>query len=127
MKDLYSNSWKDENFSVNYEDARDQIQQLEKQICKLKKKKKKSGKRGKTKKKQQLKRRIRKLELEQEQLKQFVIFFAYQYKAQLNQQPRWQEVLCNILPKAFELATVTINKLPDKTKLLYITDGSDRK
>lgn len=127
MKDLYSNSWKDENFSVNYEDAHCQIQQLEKQIRKLKKKKKKSGKRGKSKKKQQLKKRIKKLELEQEQLKQFAIFIAYQYKAQLNQQPRWQEALCNTLPKALELATVTMNRLPAKAQPLCITDGSDRK
>lgn len=47
MKDLYSNSWKEENFSANYEDAYWQIQQLENQIRKLKKKKKKSGKKGK--------------------------------------------------------------------------------
>ena len=100
---------------------------MEKQIRKLKKRKKKVGKGGKGKKKHQLKKRIRKLELEQEQLKQFTIFFAYQYKAQFNQQPWWQGAICNTLPKAFELATATINKLPDKTRPLYITDGSDRK
>lgn len=36
---MYSNSWEDEDFSVNYEDAQWQIQQLEKKIHKLKKKK----------------------------------------------------------------------------------------
>lgn len=122
MKNLYSSSWEDENFSVNYEDAQWQIQQLEKKIHKLKRKKgKKKGKRYK------LKKKIKRLELEQEQLKQFVIFFAYQYKAQLDQQPWWQGAICYTLPKALELATATINKLPDKTRPLYITDGSDRK
>lgn len=127
MSKTYDYPWETENFSTDYEEAHWQIQQLEKQIRKLKKKKKKSGKRGKSKKKQQLKKRIRKLELEQEQLKQFVIFFAYQYKAQLNQQPWWQGMLCNTLPKALELATVTMNRLPAKTQPLCITDGSDRK
>lgn len=127
MKDLYSNSWKEENFSANYEDAYWQIQQLENQIRKLKKKKKKSGKKGKGKKKHQLQKRIRTLELEYQQLKQFTFFLAYQCKEQFVQQPWWQGAICNTLPKAFELATATINKLPDKTRPLYITDGSDRK
>lgn len=123
MNEMYSNSWEDENFSVGYEDAQWQIQQLEKKIRKLKRKKKGKKKGGKNK----LKRKIKRLELEQEQLKQFVIFFAYQYKAQLDQQPWWQGALSNTLPKLFDLATATINKLPDKTRPLYITDGSDRK
>ncbi len=123
MKNLYSNSWEGENFSVNYEDTQWKIQQLEKKIHKLKRKKK-----GKRKgKKSKLRNKIKRLELEQEQLKQFIIFFAYQYKAQSNQQPWWQGAVCNTLPKVFDLATATINKLPDKTRSLYITDGSDRK
>lgn len=123
MKNLYSSSWEDEDFSVNYEDAQWQIQQLEKKIHKLKKKKrgKKKGKKAK------LKRKIKRLELEQKQLKQFVIFFAYQYKAQINQQTWWQGAICNTLPQAIELITVAINKQLGKTRPFYITDGSDRK
>lgn len=123
MENLYVNPYEDENLSVDYEDAQWKMQQLEKKIHKLKRKKK-----GKKKSKRyKLKKKIKRLELEQEQLKQFVIFFAYQYKAQLNQQPWWQGAICNTLPKALELATATINKLPDKTRPLCITDGSDRK
>lgn len=127
MPKNYENLWETENVSTDYEEAHWQIQQLEKQIRKLKKKKKKSGKRGKRKKKNQLKKRIRKLELEQEQFKQFVISCAYQNKEQFNQQSWWQTTLCNTLPKAFELATATMNRLPAKTQPMCITDGSDRK
>lgn len=127
MSKIYDNPWETENFSTDYEEAHWQIQQLEKQIRKLKKKKKKSGKKGKSKKKHQLKKRIRTLELEYQQLKQFTFFLAYQCKEQFVQQPWWQGAICNTLPKAFELATATINKLPDKTRPLCITDGSDRK
>ena len=123
MKELYDNQYETENYSTDYEDANWKIQQLEKNIRKLKKKKK--GKKGGKKKK--LKRKIKRLEHEQAQLKQFVIFFAYQYKAQFTQQPWWQGAICNTLPKALELATVTINKLPAKSQPLCISDGSDRK
>jgi len=90
----------------------------------LKKKRKGAKKKGK---RHQLKKKIKRLKLEQEQLRQFVIYFAYQYKAQFNQQSWWQGAICNTLPKAFKLATATINKLPAKTQPLCITDGSDRK
>lgn len=121
--DLYNASFETENLSTDYDEVLSQLCQLDKQIHKLKKKK--GG--AKAKKKHKLKKRMKALELEYEQLKQFTFFFAYQYKAQRNQQTWWQEAICNTLPKAFELATATINKLPDKTRPLCITDGSDRK
>ena len=123
MKDLYVNSWEDEDFSVAYEDAQWQIHKLEKKIHKLKRKKK-GKKRGK---RYKIKKRIKRLELEQKQLRRFVAYFTCQYKSQLNELPWWQGAICNSLPKALELATVTMNRLPAKAQPLYITDGSDRK
>lgn len=123
MDSIYENVYEGDDYSTDYGDAYLHIQQLDKQIRKLKKKKKRKGKGKKCK----LKQKIRRLEMEQEQLKQFVVFFAYQYKGQVNQQPWWQIALCNTLPKAFDLATATVNKLPNKTQPLYLTDGSDRK
>lgn len=121
--DLYSVPFENEEFSSDYEDILLQLQQLDKRIHKMKKRKK-GAKHGK---KRKLRKRLKALELEYEQLKQVTYFLAYQCKAQPNQQRWWQDALCATLPKAFELATVTINKLPDKTRPLCITDGSDRK
>lgn len=121
MKDLYETSGNEEIFSMDYEDVLLRLQKLDEKLHKLKKRKK-GTKRGK---KRKLKKRIKVLELEYEQLKQFVIFFAYQYKQ--NPQSCWQSVLCNTLPRALELATATINRLPIKTQPPYLTDGSDRK
>lgn len=123
MKDLYETAGSEEFFSMDYEDVLSQLQKLDAKLHKLKKRKK-GAKRGK---KQKLKKRMKALELEYEQLKQFAFFFAYQYKGQVNQTPWWQIALCNTLPKAFDLATATINKLPQKTQPLYLTDGSDCK
>ena len=123
MEGFYDNLYENENFSTDYEDANWQIQQLEKKIRKLKKKKK-GKKKGK---KHKVRKKIKRLELEQEQLKQFTFFLAHQYKVQPTQQLWWQNALCITLPKAFELATATINKLPAKTQPICITDGSDRK
>lgn len=123
MEQLYESMYKGEQPLCNYEDIISQLQHLEKRIHKMKKKKK-GAKRGK---KRKLKKRIRTLELEYQQLKQFTFFLAYQCKEQFVQQPWWQGAICYTLPKAFELATATINKLPDKTRPLCITDGSDRK
>ena len=123
MKELYENQYAPGNFSTDYEDVLSQLQQLDKRIHKLKKKKK-GAKHGK---KRKLKKRMKALELEYEQLRQFTFFFAYQYKAQLNQQPWWQNAICCTLPKALEFATATINRLPVKDQPLCITDGSGRK
>lgn len=123
MKELYENQFETEYLSTNYEDVLSQLQQLDKKIHKLKKRKK-GVKHGK---KRKLKKRMKALELEYEQLKQFTFFLAHQYRVQPIQQPWWQNALCTTLPKAFELATATINKLPAKAQPLYITDGSDRK
>lgn len=112
-----------DNLSTDYDDVLSQLQQLDRQIHKLKKKKKGA----KSKKKRKLKRRVKELELEYQQLRQFTFFFAYQCKTQFNQQPWWQGAVCNTLPKVFDLVTATVNKLPDKTRPLYITDGSNRK
>ncbi len=120
---FYTAPFETEELSTDYDDVLSQLQQLDKQIHKLKKKKKGA----KSKKKRKLKKRMKALELEYQQLRQFIFFLAYQCKTQFNQQPWWQGALCNTLPKALELATATINKLPDKTRPLYITDGSDRK
>lgn len=123
MQELYESQYATENFSTDYEDVLSQLQQLDKRIHKLKRKKK-GAKHGK---KRKLKKRMKALELEYEQLKQFTFFFAYQYKAQLNQQPWWQNAICYTVPKALELATATINRLPAKAQPLCITDGSGRK
>lgn len=127
MDDLYGEVYEEGNFSANFEEVLSHMRKVDRKLRKLKKKKKGAKKH----KKKDLKRRVKVLEMEQEQLKQFVIFMAYQNKAQLNsasnQQPWWQSALCSTLPKAFELATATINRLPAKTQPLCITDGSDRK
>lgn len=121
--DIYTATFENEEFSSDYEDVLQQLKQLDKRIHKMKKKKK-GAKRGK---KRKLKKRIRTLEREYRQLKQFTFFLAYQYKEYFAQQPWWQGAICNTLPKAFELTTAVINKLPDKTQPMYLTDGSDRK
>lgn len=124
MCNLYEGQY-DDNLSTDYdyEDVLSKLQQLDKRIHKLKKKKK-GAKHGK---KRKMKERMKALELEYEQLKQFTLFLACQYKAQPNQQIWWQSAICSTLPKALELATATINRLPSKAPPLYITDGSDRK
>ena len=123
MKDLYGNQYEPENYSADYEEVLSQMHQLDKKLHKLKKKRK-GAKHGK---KQKLKRRMKAIELQYEQLKQFTVFLAYQYKAQPNQQNWWQDVLCSSVPKALELLTATVNNLPAKNQQLYITDGSKQK
>ncbi len=121
MDNIYENFYETNDFSMDYDNVLSQLQKLDKKLHKLKNKKK-SAKHGK---KRKLKKRMKALELEYEQLKQFVIFFAYQYKQ--NPQSCWQSVLCNTLPRALELATATINRLPAKAQPLCLVDGNDRK
>ena len=123
MEKFFPDQYGMDNLSTDYDDVLSQLQQLDRQIHKLKKKKKGA----KSQKKRKLKRRVKELELEYQQLRQFTFFFAYQCKTQFNQQPWWQGAVCNTLPKVFDLVTATVNKLPDKTRPLYITDGSNRK
>lgn len=121
MYNYYSDQSETENYSTEYVEVLSQLQQLEKQIRKFKKKK--GGiKKGK---KRKLKKRIKNLELECAQMEQFMLYLVCQYKMEPTQQSWWQGAICNTLPKAFELATATINKLPSKTQPLYlIEDGN---
>lgn len=129
MEDLYTNGTYDaEPSSVEFEGVFSQMKQLNKKIRKLSKKKR-GCKKGK---KKQLKRRLKMLKLEHEQLKQFMYYAMYQNPMHSNSIPQqpvwWQGALTNTLPKALELATATINKLPAKSQPpLCLTDGRDRK
>lgn len=128
MNDLYTNGICDAEPSfTNYEEMFSQVQKLNKKIRSLSKKKK-GGKKGK----KQLKQRLKVLELEHEQLKQFMYYAMYQSPTNSNSIPQqsvwWHGALTNTLPKALELATATINKLPAKSQpSFYLTDGRDRK
>ena len=99
MEKFFPDQYGMDNLSTDYDDVLSQLQQLDRQIHKLKKKKKGA----KSKKKRKLKRRVKELELEYQQLRQFTFFFAYQCKTQFNQQPWWQGAVCNTLPKVFEI------------------------
>lgn len=123
MNSLYEPMCEEQRYPLDYGEVFSQMEKLEKKVCKLKKKKKSAPK----KKKQKLKRRIRRLELEQEQMRQAIVYLAYQCQVQTNQQPWWQSAICSTMPKVLELATTTINRLPPKAQPLCITDGSDRK
>lgn len=123
MKELYENPYEPNEFLTDdYEDVFSQLRQLDKQIHKLKRKKK-GKKQGK---KRKIKKRLRALEREYQQLKQFTIFLSYHCKAQ-PKQIWWQEAICTTLPKAFELATATMNKLPTKAETLYLPDNRNDK
>lgn len=128
MEDLYTNGIYDaEPGSTEFEGVFSQMKQLNKKIRKLSKKKK-GGKKGK----KHLKRRLKVLELEHEQLKQFMYYAMCQNQMQSNSIPQqpvwWHGALTNTLPKALELATATINKLPTKSQSpFYLTDGRDKK
>lgn len=128
MEDLYTNGIYDaEPGSTEFEEMFSQMKQLNKKIRKLSKKKK-GGKKGK----KQLKRRLKMLELEHQQLKQFMYYAMCQNQMQSNSIPQqpvwWQGALTDTLPKALELATATINKLPTKSQSpLYLTDGRNKK
>lgn len=128
MDNLYSDGiYVAEPNSLESEEMFSQMKQLKKKIRKLSKKKK-GGKKGK----KQLKRRLKMLELEHQQLKQFVYYAMCQNQIQSNSIPQqpvwWQGALTNTLPKALDLATATINKMPAKGQpSLYLTDSRDRK
>lgn len=123
MDNIYQTSTDIGKFSADYEDVLSELKQLEKEIRKFKRKK--GG--AKSKKKRKLKKRVKALELEYEQLRQFSFFLACQYKEQPDRWPWWQNMICETLPKAFEFATATVNRLPAKTQPLCLTDDSDRK
>lgn len=90
------------------------MEKLDKQIRKLRKKKGKGGKNGKKK----LKKKLKKLKREYRHLEQLLLYSVYQGQMPSNPTPQqriwWQEALTNSLPKAIELAAVSVNKLPSK-------------
>lgn len=96
-----------------------QMEQLDRQLRKMKKQKKgKKGKKGKGRKK--LKKRIRALEQDYQQLNQLILFAMYQGQMQIVQplqQPWWQKAVTDSLPKALELATVSMRRLPPRNQL----------
>lgn len=94
-------------FSMRMEEFDRQLRQLNKR---------KKGKKRKGLKK--MKKRLRALEREHQQL-QMILFAMYQNQmptVKPQQQPWWQTAVTNSLPKALELAAVSVSRLPPKSQ-----------
>lgn len=103
-----------------------QMEHIEKKLHKMKKQKK--GKKGKGRKK--LKKRLRAMELRCQTLEQYMFFAMCQNqlqasapkkakkskKAKKKERLWWQEAMTNSFPKALELATVSMSRLPPKSQ-----------
>lgn len=106
-----------------------QMEHIEKKLHKMKKQKK--GKKGKGRKK--LKKRLRAMELRYQALEQYVFFAMCQNQLQASTPKKakkgkkgkktkkeerlwWQEAMTNSFPKALELATVSMSRLPPKSQ-----------
>ena len=118
-----------------------QLEQIERQLCKLKKQKH-GKKKGRSRKK--LKKQLRAMEQRCQSLEQFMLFAMWQSqlqafapkkskkgknrkKAQKVDRVWWQEAVTNSLPKALELATASMSRLPPKRQtLLALPEARDQ-
>lgn len=93
---------------------------------------KKNGKKQKKKKKiKKLMRRVRELELQQQQFGQLLAALAYQSQnlPREPQQPSlWRKSFAESVPKVLDLVTAAMNRPSAKPRpVAYLTDGRDRK
>lgn len=126
MNDLYSDEIFDGMSSPHeFEEVFSQLKKLDRKLHKLKKKRKGCKKS----KKKKLKRRIKALELKHEQMRQFMIYTAYQLKANLkpSQTDWWKDAIVTSLPKTLDFATAMVNRLPVKSQSqLYLPDKREK-
>ncbi len=89
-----------------------QMENFDRQLRKMNKRKNGKGRK-------KLKKRLRMLEQENQQLKQLILLAMYQSRMQTvepERKPWWQEAVTNSLPKALELAAVSVSRLPPRNQ-----------
>lgn len=122
MENLYLDDMYDDVSSpLEFEEAVSQLKKLDKKLHKLKKKKKGCKKS----KKKKLRRRIKALELKQDQMQQFMIYTAYLVRANAmsRQGDWWKDTISSSLPPALDFATAVVNRLPERRQSqLLLTD-----
>lgn len=122
MDNLYLDGiYDDKSSPLEFEETVSHLKKLDKEIHKLKRKKKGCKKS----KKKKLKRRIKALELKQDQMQQFMIYTAYLVKANVKSQQGdwWKDTISSSLPQALDFATAVVNRLPERRhSQLLLTD-----
>lgn len=121
--DLYSDNCDTEATVLRYEELFSKVDKIDKQLNKARKKRKDEKKGGNKK----LKKRLKLLELEHEQLKYFLKAFAMHQNTKREQKPAWwQNTLTTSLPKLLDLAAVVCQNRSKRTPL-YLPDKVDQK
>ena len=121
--DLYSDNSDTEAAALKYEEIFSRVDKIDKQLNKARKKQK-DGKKGGNKK---LKKRLKVLEMEHEQLKYLLRALAMHQNTRQEQKPAWwQNALTNSLPKFLDLASVVCRNRSQRTPL-YLPDRLDQK